>query len=130
MTNDLDIFTPEPRRVTVGGRTLDILPLKVGKLSAFAKALAPVGGSLMAGDLATPFVHGFEHLRAGIAIGAGVEEEWLEQLDADEFLTLGVAVVTSNSDFWRRRLLPTIAVAAETISNVMRPKPATKAAGE
>lgn len=119
MTDDLTVFTPEPRVVTVGGRDFSLLPLKIGKLAAFSKALLPVGGHLMGGDFATPFIQNYASLRAGIAIGSGAEESWLDELDADEFLTLGCAVVAVNAEFFRVRLLPAIQASAKAMSATM-----------
>ena len=110
----LDIYTPQPRPVTAGGKTINVLPLKVRQIPGFTRAIVPVLAPLGAGDLATAIAVGGEDLVRAVAIATDQPEDWLGELLPDEFLALVTAVVDVNADFFARRVLPALNAATET----------------
>ncbi len=110
----LDVYVPEPRTVAAGGKTIDVLPLRVRQIPGFTRAVVPVLGPLGTGDLATAIAVGGEDLVSAVAIATGEPEDWLGELLPDEFLALVTAVVEVNADFFARRVLPALNAATET----------------
>jgi hypothetical protein len=105
---DLALWVPEPRRLTAGGREIAVLPLPVGRLPAFYKAIQPVVTLLTTGLYVEAVEHHYEAVRATVAVGAGVEPDWIDGLMLDELVRLAAAVVGTNADFFRRRAAPAI----------------------
>lgn len=65
--DDLDTLVPQPARLTVGGETLAIQPLQVGRLPAFLRAISPTLQQLKAPQidwLALLIEHGDDLLQA------------------------------------------------------------------
>ncbi len=110
----LDIYTPQPWPVTVCGKTIDVLPLRVRQIPGFTRAVTPVLAPLVAGDLAAVIAVGGEDLVRAVAIATEQSEDWLGELLPDEFLALVTAVVGVNTDFFVQRVLPALNAATET----------------
>ena len=106
-------------QVDLGGdRPVEIRPLKVRQLPAFARALQPalpVLAPLFAADddVAAMDVVALlgslgDDLIDAVAIGAALDRDAIEELEIDKFLELAMAVLQVNLDFFIRRLLPTV----------------------
>ncbi len=107
--------------VLFGGERVQVKPLTVGQLPAFARAIKPIfgtleeaftTGSLSAGlilDLAAD--HG-EQVVEAISVATAVPVEKINQATPDELLMLVVEVMSINRDFLLRRLNPAIQSAA------------------
>ncbi|MGD9599933.1 MAG: hypothetical protein AB7P94_16845 [Steroidobacteraceae bacterium] len=124
--SDLDVIKPAATSATFGGREVQIQPLKVGQLPAFARAIKPLGAAIeqvatgaKALNLAALLDMVAEHGDAVIeatAIGSGVQRAELEQGTPDELITLAVAVLKVNADFFRGRLTPAVVAAVAKAS--------------
>ncbi len=114
--NDLDVLCPRPRRVAAGGRTVEVTPIRVRELAAFARAIEPLAAELAAGlDLPRLLAQHTGALVDAVAVGARVEAEWVEGLGLDELLDLAEAVLEVNTDFFVRRLAPRLTQAMARI---------------
>ena len=116
---DNDTFAalpPVPVSVEIAGERIDLTPLKVGEVPAFARAVQPIAASLSASPdwLALLAEHG-EAAIAAIAIATRRPVEWVAGLDLDEAVRLAEAVFAVNADFFIRRLLPSVTQAAARI---------------
>lgn len=116
--NDLDILDPTGRNVMVGGRTVSVVPLTIGQLPRFVRAIQPAA-PLLAGDTDInwlPLVaeHG-EALIAAAAVATGIEPKDIEALAPDEFVLLCGAIFEVNCDFFVQRLAPAMERASDGI---------------
>ena len=107
---------PVPVSVEISGEHIDLTPLKVGEVPAFARAVQPIAASLSASPdwMALLAEHG-EAVIAAIAIATRRPVEWVSGLDLDEAVRLAEAVFGVNADFFIRRLLPSVTQAAARI---------------
>ncbi|MET2548010.1 hypothetical protein [Ralstonia pseudosolanacearum] len=106
--DDLDKLIPQPAELTVGGETLAIQPLKVGRLPDFLRAISQTLQQLQAPQidwLALFIEHGDDLLQA-VAVAVGKPRTWVDDLAADEAILLAAKVVEVNADFFTRTVLP------------------------
>lgn len=100
---------PVPETVIIGGETLDITPLKVGELPAFARAVRPIAARLSASpDWLALLADDGEAVIAAVATAARRPVDWVAGLDLDEAVRLAEAVFGANADFFIRRVVPEI----------------------
>ncbi|MGD7268482.1 hypothetical protein ACQCQ6_25565 [Ralstonia pseudosolanacearum] len=106
--NDLDKLIPQPAELTVGGETLAIQPLKVGRLPAFLRAISPTLQQLNATqiDWLGLFIERGDDLLQAVAIAVDKPRAWVDALAADEAILLAAKVVEVNADFFTRTVLP------------------------
>lgn len=106
--DDLDKLVPQPAPLTVGGETLAIQPLQVGRLPAFLRAISPTLQQLKAPqiDWLTLFIEHGDDLLQAVSIAVDKPRAWVDALAADEAILLAVKVVEVNADFFTRTVLP------------------------
>ncbi|MHA6853377.1 DUF6631 family protein [Ralstonia pseudosolanacearum] len=106
--DDLDKLIPQPAELTVGGEALVILPLKVGRLPAFLRAISPTLQQLQAPqiDWLGLFIEHGDDLLQAVAVAVGKPRAWVDALAADEAILLAAKVVEVNADFFTRTVLP------------------------
>ena len=111
---------PVPVSVEISGEHIDLTPLKVGEVPAFARAVQPIAASLLASPdwLALLAEHG-EAVIAAVAIAARRPVDWVADLDLDDAVHLAEAVFGVNADFFIRRLLPSVTQAAARIGQTL-----------
>ena len=104
---------PVPASVEIAGEHIELTPLKVGEVPAFARAVQPIAASLSASPdwLAILAEHG-EAVIAALAIATRRPVDWVAGLDLDEAVRLAEVVFGVNADFFIRRLLPSVTKAA------------------
>ncbi len=121
MGNDaFAVLPPVPVFVEIAGERIDLTPLKVGEVPAFARAVQPIAASLSASPdwLALLAEHG-EAVIAAIAIATRRPVDWVAGLDLDEAVRLAEAVFGVNADFFIQRLLPSVMRAAARIGQTL-----------
>lgn len=100
---------PVPETVTIRGETLDITPLKVGELPAFARAVRPVASKLTPDpDWLRLLSEDGDSVILALAIACRRPSEWVAALALDEAIHLAEAVFEANADFFIRRVVPEI----------------------
>ena len=107
---------PVPASVKIAGEHIELTPLKVGEVPAFARAVQPIAASLSASPdwLAILAEHG-EAVISALAIATRRPVDWVAGLDLDEAVRLAEVVFGVNADFFIRRLLPSVTKAAARI---------------
>jgi hypothetical protein len=108
--DELEQLVPAGVELALGGETLKILPLPVGLMPAFLRAVLPVLQQLRAPEidwLALLAERG-EDLLAAVAIAVGKPRPWVDGLSADEAVLLAAKVVEVNADFFTHRVIPRI----------------------
>lgn len=121
MDNDtFAVLPPVPISIEIAGERIDLTPLKVGEVPAFARAVQPIAASLSASPdwLALLAEHG-EAVIAAIAIATRRPVDWVAGLDLDEAVRLAEAVFGVNADFFIQRLLPSVMRAAARIGQTL-----------
>ena len=121
MGNDMfAALPPVPLSIEIAGERIDLTPLKVGEVPAFARAVQPIAASLSASPdwLALMAEHG-EAAIAAIAVATRRPVEWVAGLDLDEAVRLAEVVFGVNADFFIRRLLPSVTQAAARIGQAL-----------
>ena len=125
MGNDMfAALPPVPLSIEIAGERIDLTPLKVGEVPAFARAVQPIAVGLSASPdwLALLAEHG-EAVIATIAIATRRPVDWVAGLDLDEAVRLAEAVFAVNADFFIRRLLPSVTQAAARIGQTLESPP-------
>ena len=112
---------PVPVTLVIGGERLELTPLKVGDVPAFARAVQPVAASLSASPdwLALLAEHG-EAVIDAVAIASRRPPEWVTNLALDDAVRLAEAVFEVNADFFIQRVLPSLTEAATRVSQTLR----------
>lgn len=124
--SDLEVIKPAATTVAFAGRDLQITPLKVGQLPAFARAIKPLGAAIeqiaagqkllnLAALLDMIADHGDAVIEA-TSIGSGVERAELNDGTPDQLIELAVAVLKVNADFLRGRLTPAVVAAVAKVT--------------
>lgn len=116
--DDLDKLIPQPAELTVGGESLVILPLKVGRLPDFLRAITPTLQQLNTPqiDWLGLFIEHGDDLLQAVAIAVGKPRTWVDDLAADEAILLAAKVVEVNADFFTRTVLPRLNVLIEQVA--------------
>ena len=120
MGNDMfAALPPVPLSIEIAGERIDLTPLKVGEVPAFARAVQPIAAGLSASPdwLALLAEHG-EAAIAAIAIATRRPVDWVAGLDLDEATRLAEAAFEVNADFFIQRVLPGLTEAAARISTL------------
>jgi hypothetical protein len=100
---------PVPETLLIGGDTLEISPLRVGELPAFARAVRPLAAQLTADpDWLRLLSENGEALLLALAIACRRPPDWVAALGVDEAIRLADAVFAANTDFFIRRVVPEI----------------------
>lgn len=111
---------PVPASVDIAGQTLDITPLRVGELPAFARAVRPVAQKLSAEPdwLLLLSAHGDAVIDA-VAIACRQPRDWVAALAIDDAIHLAEAIFEANSDFFIRRVVPEVTRVSARIGTLM-----------
>ena len=111
---------PVPVTLVIGGERLELTPLKVGDVPAFARAVQPVAASLSVSPdwLALLAEHG-EAVIDAVAIASRRPPEWVTNLALDDAVRLAEAVFEVNADFFIQRVLPSLTEAATRVSQTL-----------
>ena len=112
---------PVPALVEIAGEHIELTPLKVGEVPAFARAVQPIAASLSASPdwLAILAEHG-EAVIDVVAIASRRPPEWVTNLALDDAVRLAEAVFEVNADFFIQRVLPSLTEAATRVSQTLR----------
>ncbi|MDP2851854.1 MAG: hypothetical protein Q8O23_00440 [Gallionella sp.] len=106
--------------MTIGGETLDITPLKVGELPAFARAVRSIASKLGPDpDWLRLLSEDGESVILALAIACRRPPEWVAALALDEAIRLAEAVFGANADFFIRRVVPEITRASQVIGTLI-----------
>lgn len=108
-TSTFAALPPVPETVNLGGESLDIVPLKLGELPAFARALGPLAAKLTPEpDWLRLLSEEGESLIHALSIACRRPASWVEGLALDEAIRLAEIVFEANADFFIRRVVPEI----------------------
>lgn len=119
------IFPPEPIRLSLRDREIEVLPVTMARLERFAAAVAPLWPILVGADPLVQLALRAEAAQRLVATATGLEPAWLAELYPDEFLRLLDAVAEANQDFFARRVWPELQALAATLTRVLTAEPAT-----
>lgn len=125
MSDDLDVIAPAATSATFNGREIQIKPLKVGQLPAFARAIKPLGGAIEAIATGTAALdvamllgmigdHG-ESVIEAVAVATGLSRDEINDATPDQLVELVVVVLKVNADFFKGRLTPAILAAVNRV---------------
>lgn len=111
---------PIPESVVVGGETIDVSPLKVGELPAFARAVRPVAAKLSPDpDWLRLLSEDGESVILALAIACRRPPEWVSSLALDDAILLAEAVFGANADFFIRRVVPEVTRVSNRIGTLI-----------
>ncbi len=98
---------PEPLILSFGGEPLEITPLRIGELPAFARAVKPIAAHLtLQPDWMMILGEDGETLILALALACRRPPEWLAGLSLDEAIQVAEAVFEVNADFFIQRVVP------------------------
>ena len=113
--------------LTIDGVGLTIVPVRLGQLSAFVRAVEPFAKSLASGHLDLFELlsdHGSNVVRA-LEVATGQPRAWVEGLALDEAVRLASAVLEVNADFLSSRVLPALNTALAALPQTLTPPSTT-----
>lgn len=122
--SDLEKFVPAAVKLEVRGETLEVTPVRVKELPAFARAVHPLlphiapdsESQLSWADLMTLYS---DSLIDAVALGIRKPRAWVEEMEVDELVAAVGAVATVNVDFFVRRLLPRVTETAAEVTKTL-----------
>lgn len=125
--DEFSVIAPIESDVQFNGKPVKIVPLKVGQLPKFARALKGIAvahlDALAKGDYGVLFDligdHG-EDIIVALAVATGLPESELKDSEVDEAVSLAVSVMKVNADFFARRLMPAVKKAMDQANGVGR----------
>ena len=106
--SDLERVMPQPVSLELHHETIQLLPLKVGQIPGFVRALSAVLKQVEGSEIDWLLLvgeRGDEMLEA-VSIASGKPRAWVDELAADEALLLAAKLVEVNADFFTRQVLP------------------------
>lgn len=115
-----EALPPTPQKLVVGGQTLEIVPLKVGELPGFARAIRPMADQLINQGPKEPdwlqllCDHG-DALVQALSIATRMPVPWVRDLAPDDAIDVAEAVFAANADFFIQRVVPRITQAAQRL---------------
>lgn len=111
------VFAPLPTVLIIGGENIEITPLRVGDLPAFARAVQPIAQQLSVSPhwLALLGQHG-EALITILSIATRRPPEWVQSLELDAAVALCEGVFAINADFFLQRVQPMLLPALARLS--------------
>lgn len=120
MGEPFTVLPPVPVTLDIGGERIELTPLRVGDVPAFARAVQPVATSLSASPdwLALLAEHG-EAVIEAVAIASRRPVDWVTNLALDDAVRLAEAVFAVNADFFIQRVLPSLTEAATRVSQTL-----------
>lgn len=106
--SDLEKLIPQATELAIHGETLAIMPLKVGQMPAFLRAITPVMHQLSGSEIDWIALFGErgDDLLSAIAIAVKKPRSWVDDLAADEAIVLAAKVIEVNADFFTRTVMP------------------------
>lgn len=108
---------PVADTVVIAGESLEITPLRVGELPAFARAVRPVAAKLGPDpDWLRLLSEDGESVILALAIACRRPPDWVAALAVDDAIRLAEAVFQANADFFIRRVVPEITQLSARIS--------------
>lgn len=115
-----DALPPVPTSILIGGETLEITPLKVGELPAFARAVRPIASKLSPSpDWLRLLSEDGESVILALAIACRRPPDWVSALALDEAILLAEAVFGANADFFIRRVVPEVTRVSNRIGTLL-----------
>jgi hypothetical protein len=130
--DSMAVMMPEYKAVTLRtGEKVEIIPIKVGKLTKLVKALEPISihlpkaGTTPAStplNLGALYMKHPEEIAHVLAVLLDKDDAWVANLDLDDLVTLLAEVVAENIDFFTQRVLPFALQAMEQLKNVLPKK--------
>jgi len=117
--SQFEALPPVADVLSVAGEVLEITPLKVGELPAFARAVQPLAGKLTT-SAAQPdwwqlLAEDGQALLLALSIAARRPLDWVAALAVDDAIRLAEAVFSVNADFFILRVAPEIARVGQQI---------------
>ncbi|MGH8573011.1 MAG: DUF6631 family protein [Gammaproteobacteria bacterium] len=115
-----DALPPVPTSIEIGGEPIEISPLRIGELPAFARAIRPFAERL-AGEVHWDVLiadHGEAVLQA-LAVAARRPCSWVEGLAIDDAMHLADALLEVNADFFVRAVTPACTRMAQNLASRM-----------
>ena len=107
--NALAALPPVPEPLVIAGETLEISPLKVGELPAFARAVRPIASKITSDpDWLRLLSEDGESVILALAIACRRPPDWVAALALDEAIRLAEVIFGANADFFIRRVVPEI----------------------
>jgi hypothetical protein len=103
---------PAPTLVRWNGRDVRLVPLTVGKLPAFARAIRPFADriekieSFGAAEVLDLIADHGENLLEAVSIATGIKRGEIDDADPAALLSLIAPVIKVNADFFGRSLVP------------------------
>lgn len=113
-----DAFPPEPRRIDVAGRIVEIPKIKARQFPKVVNLSAQLMPLVLANQWVLAVSERYDACRDLIAVITGLDAAWIDDLEADHFIRLLMAVTEVNADFFMQRLGPAIRDAATLVKKI------------
>ncbi len=119
-TNTLATLPPVPESLVIAGETLEISPLKVGELPAFARAVRSIASKVTSDpDWLRLLSEDGESVILALAIACRRPPDWVAALALDDAIRLAEAIFGANADFFIQRVVPEITRVSQQITTAI-----------
>lgn len=120
---EIDDLLALPTTVTIAGREVELLPPKLGKLAQLLALARPFSDVIDQGistkgevNITDLLTRAPESALEMIALYAGVERAWVDDLDLDDASELLARIVAVNIDFFVSRVAPSLSQVATLLT--------------
>jgi hypothetical protein len=118
--NALAALPPVSEPLVIGGEILEISPLKVGELPAFARAVRSIASKVTSDpDWLRLLSEDGESVLLALAIACRRPPDWVATLALDDAIRLAEAIFGANADFFIQRVVPEITRVSQQIKTVI-----------
>jgi hypothetical protein len=118
--NALAALPPVSEPLVIGGEILEISPLKVGELPAFARAVRSIASKVTSDpDWLRLLSEDGESVLLALAIACRRPPDWVAALALDDAIRLAEAIFGANADFFIQRVVPEITRVSQQIKTVI-----------
>ncbi|WP_020160516.1 plasmid segregation protein ParM domain-containing protein [Methylobacter marinus] len=118
--DELELLFSQDHAIDIGGETVDVSPVRLGELARLAKlfkgAVIEVKGTPT--EIATKLLTSGEADRiiAALSVAARQDQAFIEALELDDAVRLLAAVIESNADMIKKKLMPAISQITAALS--------------
>jgi hypothetical protein len=125
-TSDIDVMLPRELSIVVAGELVVLEKVRMRQVTQLVSLMAPMAylftdlGSIRNFDVKSFALNHPQEAISIVSILVKKPQDWVLDLDPEEFIRLGLAVVEVNLDFFIQKVTPSILREMERLQSVFR----------
>jgi hypothetical protein len=116
---DLAVLFPEPRIVGLRGGEVSVLPLTMGQIPEFSRAINPAMVMILSGAWQAAIEDHGEAMQRAVAVATRQDAAAIAAMYPDDFLRLADAVLEVNLNFFGQWVMPQAAQVGQRLAQML-----------